>query len=1047
MLIKTAIKRPVTTIMAILIVILAGVISLTTLKLDLMPSIDIPMAIVSTTYVGAGPEEIENLITKPIEEAVGTVSNVDTISSTSSSNSSMVMIQFVDGTNIDTAASDLREKIDLIKGTLPEDASEPMVMKLDINEMSSIVVGVGSDKMDIADLTAFVDDNISSDIEKIDGVASVSLIGGIDDVINITLDSNKMNGYGITASQITNALKAENINMPIGQINNGSTKITAKTVGEFKSLDDIKNILLTTSGGSTVRLSDVADVELTTEDEKSYAIVNGSKRVIMSISKQSDANIVDISDKINAEIAKINQQYPDLSIKMLSDTSEYIRTSVNNVLTTAFQAAILAVIVLFIFLRSISTSAIIAVSIPTSIVATFALMYMCDMTLNIISLGGITIGIGMLVDNSVVVLENIYKYHSKGYPAKEAAEIGASEVGLSVMASTLTTVAVFIPLMFVSGTIGQMFKDLSLTVCFSLGASLVVSLSFVPMACSKLLVHEERSEENLSKGGPIGRPLDKWGAALNKIDTTYRKCLHFVLRRKKRTLLVTTLIFILSIGLIPIVGFDLMPTMDEGSASISIEMPSGTVIDETTNVVNEVMNRISDIPETEEYYIMAGSSTASMLSGSSQTDTATITLNFVDIKDRNRSTDQIVEDIKERVKTIPGADITVSASSSAMGSYSAASDVEIQINGDDIDNLRQAGYEIEKIFEQQPWAKDVVNSSETSVLEANVVINREKASQYGLTTSAIASTLSTAVNGSTATTYKLDGDEIDVIIKDNEDRVSYLNDLQKVTIQTSRGIIPITDVVDISTDESATSISRTDNHKYLTIGLNLNGIDSNQAQKNIVNLLNQYSFPDGCSYEFTGDIETMVETFQSLLLALVVALALVYMIMASQFESLIHPFLIMFAVPLAITGAVFGLFITGESITSVTFMGFIMLVGMVVNNGIVLIDYTNQLRAKGMECIEALEEAGPNRLRPILMTTLTTVIGMVPMALAIGEGTEMQRPMAVAIIFGLSISTLVTLFFIPVLYSAVESIRLKNVSKKTKNKLFGSKFKDHQVRQ
>ena len=406
-----------------------------------------------------------------------------------------------------------------------------------------------------------------------------------------------------------------------------------------------------------------------------------------------------------------------------------------------------------------------------------------------------------------------------------------------------------------------------------------------------------------------------------------------------------------------------------------------------------------------------------------------------------------MRDIKERVKTIPGADITVSASSTAMGSYSSASDVEIQINGDDIDNLRQAGYDIEKILEKQPWAKDVVNSSETSVLEASVVINREKASQYGLTTSSVASALSTAVNGSTATTYKVDGDEIDVIIKDDEDRISYLNDLQKVTIQTSRGIIPITDVVDISTDESATSITRKDNHKYLTIGLNLNGISSGEAQQNIVSLLNQYSFPDGCTYEFTGDIETMVDTFQSLLLALVVALALVYMIMASQFESFIHPFLIMFAVPLAITGAIFGLFITGNSITSVTFMGFIMLVGMVVNNGIVLIDYTNQLRARGMECNEALEEAGPNRLRPILMTTLTTVIGMVPMALAIGEGTEMQRPMAVAIIFGLSISTLVTLFFIPVLYSAVEMFRLKNVSTKTKNKLFGSKFKDHQVRQ
>ncbi len=1039
--IKTAIKRPVTVVMVTFMVILAGIISLSTLKLDLMPSIDIPMVIVSTTYIGAGPEEIEKLITEPIEENVSTVSNVNKVSSTSSSNSSMVMVQFVDGTDIDTAATDIRERIDLVKGMLPDDANEPMVMKLDINDMSSIVVGVGSAKMGVAELTAFVDENIENDIEKLEGVASVNVVGGLNNIINITLDSNKMNGYGITAAQIINALKSENVNIPVGTINSGPTKITAKTVGEFKSIDDIKNILLTSAGGSSIRLKDVAKVELTTEDENSYAIVNGEKSVILAISKQSDANVVDVSDKINNRLDKLRAQYPDLNIEMLSDTSDYIKMSVNNVISTAFQAAFMAVIVLFIFLRSVRTSAIIAVSIPTSIVATFALMYVCDMTLNIISLGGITIGIGMLVDNSVVVLENIYKYHSRGYSAKEAAEKGASEVGLSVMASTLTTVAVFIPLMFVSGTIGQMFKDLSLTVCFSLGASMIVSLSFVPMACSVMLVHEEKNKDNMSKGGIIGKLLDKWGAGLDKIDSAYRKLLHFVLRRKKRTLVVIAAIFVLSCFVVPIVGFDLFPEMDEGSASISIEMPSGTVIEDTTAVVDEIMRRISDIPETDEYYIMAGSSTASMLTGASQTDTASIMLNFVDIEERDRSTKEIVEDIKERIKTIAGADISVSESGSAMGSYSGSSAIEIRIEGDDIDNIRQTGYDIERLLQKQPWAKDVVNSSEASVLEASIVINRERASQYGLTTSAIASTLSTAINGNTATTYKLNGDEIDVIVKDDEDKISYINDLQKITISTSRGVIPITDVVEVSTDESAISITREDSRKYITIGTNVNGISTGEAQRNIIALLDTYQMPDDCTYSFSGDIETMIETFQSLLLALAVAIALVYMIMASQFESLIHPFIIMFAIPLAITGAVLGLFGTRNTITSVTFMGFIMLVGMVVNNGIVLIDYTNQLRQRGMECNEALEEAGPNRLRPILMTTLTTVIGMVPMALAIGEGTEMQRPMAIAIIFGLSISTLVTLLFIPVLYSIIEVIRFNNIKNKPSKPIIKRKIK------
>ena len=378
-----------------------------------------------------------------------------------------------------------------------------------------------------------------------------------------------------------------------------------------------------------------------------------------------------------------------------------------------------------------------------------------------------------------------------------------------------------------------------------------------------------------------------------------------------------------------------------------------------------------------------------------------------------------------------------------MGSYSNSSDVELEITGDDLTELRQTANDIEKILKQQSWTKDVVNSSEDSALETTVSINREKASQYGLTTSAIATTLSTAVNGSTATTYKVSSDdEIDVVIKADDTVVNYVSDLQKVTIPTSRGIIPITDVVDIVTDEGATSITRENNQRYITVGTNLNGVSLGDAQKKIGALLSQYSFPEGISYSFTGDVETMGDTFSGLILALVVALALVYMIMASQFESLIHPFLIMFAVPLAITGAIFGLFITRNSITSTTFMGFIMLVGMVVNNGIVLVDYTNQLRERGMECDEALEEAGPNRLRPILMTTLTTVIGMIPTALALGEGTEMQKPMAIAIIFGLSISTLVTLVFIPVLYSTIEKIRYKGIKKKVKHQLIKNKLKD-----
>jgi len=1021
--VKLSIRRPVTTIMCICIVALAGIISLFTLKMDLMPTVDIPIAVVSTTYVGAGPEEIENLITKPVEEAVGTVSNVDTVSSSSSANSSLVMIQFVNGTDIDIAAADLRERIDMIKSSLPEDASEPLVMKIDLNEMSSIVVSVGSKNMDIPSLTTFVDENIQKEIEKINGVASVSLTGGIVNEVSVTLDSGKMASYGLAAAQVSSILVSENINLPVGTMKDGSTEITAKTVGEFKSITDIENVIIPTPMGSNIRLKDIAEIKLQPQKQEAYVTVDGNQAIALSISKQSNANLVEICDKINERIEELSEQFPDIEIKMLSDTSSFIKMSVKNVVLTAFQAALLAVVVLFIFLRSASTSAIIAVSIPTSIVATFALMYVFDMTLNIISLGGITLGIGMLVDNSVVVLENIYTYYSKGYSAKEAAQKGAEEVGLSVSASTLTTLAVFIPLMFVTGPVGQVFKDLSLTVCFSLGASLIISLTFVPMACSKLLAREDIVKELKvnKKETPVSKFLDKWGLYLEKIDSLYRKKLHQALNNKKKFLLGVFAAFGISLIFIPIAGFELFPEMDQGMATITVNMPSGTVVDETSAVVTEVLNRIDDIEETASNYVITGS-------GSS--DSASINLTFVKQKDRKRSTDKIVDEIKDRIKTIPGAEITVVSATDAMGSFASSNDIQVQISGDDIDILRKTGFEIESLLETQPWAKNITNSSGESKTEVAVIINREKTARYGLSTATVAGILATTVNGTTATTYRVDGTEVDVVLKSDENRISYINDLQKVLIPTSTGFIPLTDVCDVVTEESAASISRINNHQYITIGFDTVDMSSAQGRAKFDELMEKHPIAEGCSYDYTGEIETLVDTFRSLFIAFIAAILLVYMIMAAQFESFVHPFIIMFSIPLAVTGGALGTLISGDAISAVSFMGFIMLVGMVVNNAIVLIDYTNQLRDRGMKCDEALETAGPGRLRPILMTTLTTIMGMVPMAIATSEGTEMQKPLAMVIIFGLAISSLITLFLIPILYSIVEKYRIAKAQKR-----------------
>ncbi|MEA4816547.1 MAG: efflux RND transporter permease subunit [Lachnospiraceae bacterium] len=1015
MLPKISIRRPVTTIMLIFIILLGGLVSLSSLSLDLMPNVDVPIVLITTSYTGAGPEEIETLLTKPIESAVSTVKKVDTVTSTSSANSSMVIIQFNDGADIDTAAMDVREKIDMVRSTLPSDASDPMILKIDMSMLSASYVGIYSDKLDLNELTTLLNDNLNSRIERIDGVASVELTGSIEHEVEIVINNEKMQGYGVSLSQLQSIIKAENMNLPAGTIMQGDLNMQIRSVGEFSSVEEIRNLPIPTTTGGIVYMRDIAEVNEVEKDADSYAIVNGEKSVILTIQKQSDANLVDVSEKIEKEIKSIEKDYPDVRLSMLTNTSSYIKQSLNNVLQTAILAAIMAVIVLIIFLKNWKTSLVIAVSIPTSVVATFAFMYLAKMTLNIISLGGITIGIGMLVDNSVVVLENISRHFALGKSPREAALDGTKEVAMAIMASTLTTIAVFVPLMFVTGIFGQMFKDLSLTVTCSLLMSLFVSLTFVPMACSQLFKEEDRGKE--FKNLKFNKFLGKWGNAIDTIDVKYKKALEYSLSHKKRIIAIVLAAFIGTMCLVPIVGLNLIPDMDQGSLSINISLPSGSSIDETTKITNEVIERIKDIPETKEWYGMVGNSS---------TDTTDLVLNFVDKKDRNRSTNEIAEDIKERLKGLAGAETTVTVSTMAMGDFSSASDVSVNIVGDDTDELRKIGNDLVEILNNNKSFKEASTSIDDAVPETVVTIDRAKASTYGITSSAIASALSSSITGSTTSQFKVDGDEIDITLREEKDSIKYISDLSNVKIPTTSGLlVPLTEVADITVKEGAYQITRIDQHKYISVNANTEGIDANTAKKELTEILDSYIFPSGYYYEFTGTLDSLTDTFSKLLLVLVVAILLVYMIMASQFESFIYPLIVMFSLPLGLTGSVFGLFITRNTITVTSFMGFIMLTGMVVNNAIVLIDYTNQLRERGLECDEALIEAGPTRLRPILMTTLTTILGLLPMALSNTEGTEMQRPMAITIMFGLTISTIVTLIFIPVLYSGVEKYRLK----------------------
>ncbi|MBQ9091929.1 MAG: efflux RND transporter permease subunit [Anaerotignum sp.] len=1025
---RLCIRKPVTTIMVTLMVFIAGILSYTNLDQAMMPDMDLPIAVVATTYVGASPEEIENLVSKPLEEGMGSIANVETITSYSAANMSMVLLQFVDGTDIDMAAVDMRDKLDQIKSTLPDGANEPMVVKMDINAMP-IMLGVRAENLDLNSLHEMLEDNVVNRLERIEGVASVELSGGITREIRVTIDPAKLAGYGLTTSTISGMLAAENMNLPSGSLSQGDTTVSIRTVGEFRTLQEIQNLPIPTSTGAVVHLSDVARVEEVEADRNSFSYINGDKGIIISVDKQSTANLVKVSDALKAEIAELQEDYPELEIYMLTDTAEYIEMSLSNITETAFLAAIIAFFVLFLFLKNAVTAGIIAVSIPTSIMATFAMMYLTGINMNMISMGGVAIGIGMLVDNSVVVLDSIYQYYERGYSPAEAAEIGAKEVSMAITASTLTTVAVFIPLMMTGGTTGAMMSNLSLTIVYALVASVVVALTFVPMACALLLKKETKTIH--WKNIKFLSFLDHWDAAIDMLSRKYEQGLKWALSHRKKTVITVVIAFVLSLGCIPLAGMDFMATMDQGSASVTVELPNGTDLDTTEETTLEVLYRLQGIEEVEMVYANVGSG---MMSAG--TNSSSITINLVDKDDRSRSTDEVCEEIEGLLTDIPGAEITVSSSSSAMGSMMGSADVTMNVYGYDAKTLIAVEKDLVEHLEAWPGLSNVEGSTGETVPEAMITIDRGKASQYGITTASVAGALNTAISGSTATEYKVDGTEIDVVLRYDTEQINYLTDLNDLTVTSGMGTqVPLSNFATISMGETATTIMRENQKNYVTINVDAEGLSGGDAQKLVVSAMDDFELPDGCHYEFGGMTEMMNESFGQLGLAMVVAVLLVYMIMASQFESLRYPFIVMFSMPLAITGAIFGLLITGNTITMPAMMGFVMLVGMVVNNGIVLVDYTNQLMDRGMTCYDALTTAGPRRLRPILMTTLTTVLGMVPMAMATSEGSEMMQALAIGVIFGLTLSTVVTLVFIPVLYMWMNERRRKANAKRTAKRI------------
>lgn len=1021
-----AIRRPIFTVMVILVVLVLGAVSLLRLTIDLFPEMKLPMAAVVTTYSGAGPQEVETLVTRPLEEVMGTVNNVKEIKSESSEGVSVLIVDFNWGTDMDLATLQMREKIDIAQRYLPDDADKPAVFKMDPAMMPIIALSVSGGR-NLRELRGLAEDVVKGRLERLDGVASVGVAGGYQREINVLVDPARLQAYGVSLAQLTQALQVENMNLPGGRVEEAGKELLIRTTGEFHEVSEIEEVLVPLPQGGAVKVKDLARVEDSHRDLRQHTRMNGRPSVGLFVQKQTTANTVKVAGLVKRAIPEILQELPPgVDIRVVMDQSGFINNSIKSVVRNATAGGILAVLILYVFLRNFRSTLVIATAIPISIIATFVLIYFAGLTLNIMSLGGLALGVGMLVDNAIVVLENIFRHRQEGLGRVEAAGFGTEEVASAVTASTLTTMVVFLPIIFVEGIAAQFFRELALTVSFSLFASLLVALSLLPMLSSRMLRVEGAEVllggEGLSRRFP-GRVLAWLGRAFDWLNTSYRFLLRGALARRRLVVAVAAGAFITSLFAVPLVGMEFVPRMDTGEFSVEIKLPDGAVLADTEKVVSRVEALVNEIPERESVFTTVGAITSMTRGNETGSELGKVEVKLVPRRRRSRSVTRVVEEVRDKVSRIPGAEFKVNAASGFVGGDWAGAPITIILKGDDLEVLRRLAQEVANRVRQVPGTRDVDYSLAQGQPEVQVRVNRDKAAAYGLGLAQVASTVRTAISGQVATRYRVGGDEIDVRVRLQPESRQDLRDLENLVFASPLGVqVPLREVADLVVARGPVTISREGQSRIVTVTGGLVGRSLGAAVRDVQRSLADLKLPPGYAIEYGGENKEMMEAFASLGLALVLAVFLVYMIMAAQFESLLYPLVIMFSVPLAFVGVIWGLALTRRSLNVPSFMGVIMLVGIVVNNAIVLVDYINTLRRRGFERNEAIIKAGPTRLRPILMTTLTTVLAMLPLALGLGESGEAQAPMATVVIGGLTLSTLLTLVVVPVVYTIFDDL-------------------------
>ena len=1049
-------RRRVTVFMVTLTLVLFGMIALRDLKINLLPDLSYPTLTVRTEYTGAAPGEIETLISEPVEEAVGVVKNLRKLRSISRTGQSDVVLEFAWGTNMDRASIEVRDKLELLR--LPLEAEKPVLLRFDPSTEPIVRMALAStrdtarfDEAELKRLRRFADEELKKRIEPVDGVAAVKVSGGLEDEIQVLIDQQKLSQLNLPISSVIERLRQENVNVSGGSIDEGSQRYLVRTINQFASVEQMRELLVAVEGSNPVRLKDIATVEQSFREREAVIRVGGEEAVELAIYKEGDANTVAVAEAVHAALERLKpQMLQEAELTIVDDQAVFIRDSLNGVRNAALGGGLLAILIIFFFLRDGWSTLVIGLSLPISLIATFFFMGQAGLSLNVMSLGGLALATGMVVDDAIVVLESIAKARERGLGAIEAAIEGTSQVTMAVVATTLTMLAVFVPLVFVDGVAGQLFGDQALTIAIAMAISTVVALTLIPMlaslqARSPMAFPEDQNNVDKRKptapgrwlrwlmrgivalfaaaGRGLSRVLGAVGAFLLKpydlAARAYDRWLPGALARPVVVLGSAALAFALSMALLPGLGTDLIPQLAQGRFEMTVKLPSGTQLADTDAVVRDVQRRHADDIGIRTIYGVSGSGTRLDANPTESGENIGKLLVVLDPAAGSSAEADVTQRLRAGIEELPG----VEAKFSRPQLFSFATPLEIEIRGYDLDALRAAGQRLQARLAAQDRFADVKSTVEEGFPEIQIRFDQERAAALGLTTRQIADLVVQKVRGEVATRYSFRDRKIDVLVRATESDRASVADIRSLIINPqSERPVTLAAVAEVESTLGPSEIHRIDQARVAIISANLRYGDLGTAVAEVERMLAEEPVGAGLGFSIGGQSEELQASTNSLMFALLLAIFLVYLVMASQFESLLHPFVIMFTIPLAMVGAVLALKLYGAPISIVVFIGFILLAGIVVKNAIVLIDRVNQLREDGMPKREAIYAGASERLRPIVMTTVTTLFGFLPLALGTGEGSEIRAPMAITVIGGLTVSTLLTLFVIPVVYDLLDRV-------------------------